>query len=82
MAINQKRANFFASEEGVIALEILKDMAADKGYKTGPSYSANSMVYPNNLIPFVDKHMHYLRDHPNLDSRHYISNLRLMTKIK
>ncbi len=44
------------------------------------SYSANSSVYPDGQMPFVDKHMAYLKAHPKLDHDQYIANLRLMLK--
>lgn len=82
MATYKKRPNFFDSEEGVAALAALQSMVADSRYYTEPSYSSNVMLYPDNLIPFIDKHMCYLRDHPSTEPRHYISNLRLKTKAK
>ena len=57
-------------------------MARDNVYNTGSSYSANSIQYPDNLIPFVDKHVNYLNAHPGLDPSQYIANLRLITRIK
>ena len=57
-------------------------MSANDAFKTEASYSANAIVYPDNLIPFVDKHMNYLKQHQNINPEHYLSNLRLMTKIK
>jgi hypothetical protein len=82
MPTYKKRPDFFNSEDGVLTLQVLEAMAVDSSYNTEPSYSANTMLYPNNLIPFVDKHMIYLRDHPRINPQQYISNLRLMTKIK
>jgi hypothetical protein len=58
----------------------LRDMITDKALNTGTSYSANSELYPDNRIPFVDKHMAYLMEHPKLEVEHYLSNLRLMLK--
>ncbi len=78
----KKRIDFNQSEEGVEVKGILKDMELDKLYNTISSYSANQDLYPNNLIPFIDKHMDYLRTHPSIDTKHYISNLRLMTRIR
>lgn len=82
MATFKKRQNFFESEEGIEIKRILKNMAADINYNTESSYSADSAAYPDNLIPFVDKHMNYLQMHPSTNPKHYISNLRLMTRIK
>jgi hypothetical protein len=44
------------------------------------SYSANAMLYPDGQMPFVEKHVAYLMDHPQLDPDRYLSNLRLMLK--
>lgn len=78
----KKRVKFFDSSEGAEVKQTLTVMATDIRYNTGTSYSANAERYPNNRIPFVDKHMNYLNDHPGIDPYHYIANLRLMTKIR
>jgi len=82
MSTKKKAINFFESEEGLEVLSTLKSMALDGAYNTQASYSANTVTYPDNSIPFVDKHMNYLRAHPATDPRQYLSNLRLMTRIK
>ncbi len=82
MPTAKKRINFFESEEGLEIERILREMALNTAYNTDASYSANSTLYPNNLIPFVAKHMSYLNAHPSTDPQHYISNLRLMTKVR
>lgn len=81
MATYKKKPNFFDTEEGIAALAALQAMVADASYCTKPSYSSNIVLYPDNLIPFIDKHMCYLRDHPATKPQHYLSNLRLMTKL-
>ncbi|MBA2279494.1 hypothetical protein H0V99_03605 [Candidatus Saccharibacteria bacterium] len=78
----KKRVNFYLSEEGIQIQEILRTMALDEKYNTVSSYSANTESYPDNLIPFVNKHMDYLNAHPTTDPQHYLSNLRLMCRIK
>ncbi|QQS18155.1 hypothetical protein IPL68_05985 [Candidatus Saccharibacteria bacterium] len=55
-------------------------MASDTTYITEAGYSPNSELYPNHVIPFVEKHLEYLRTHPTTDPQHYLSNLRLMTR--
>ena len=82
MATTKKRVNFPESEEGIKSYQALKAMTEDDSFHTDASYSANEALYPDHLIPFIDKHMNYLRDHPELDSYQYISNLKLMTKIR
>ena len=81
MPTYKRKPDFFDTEEGVAALQKLKAMSLSEVYNTPSSYSANTRLYPDNLIPFVDKHMFYLRDHPNLDVTQYVSNLKLMTRI-
>lgn len=82
MANYKKRADFFTSEEGVTALKVLNDMVASADFKTDASYSANAILHPDNSVAFVDKHMRYLHDNPKVNARHYISNLRLMMRIR
>lgn len=82
MATLKKRVSFFESEEGLKIQQTLRLMAKDSAYNTASTYSANAVQYPNNLIPFVDKHMNYLNTHPSLDPHHYLANLRLITRLK
>ena len=82
MTTTKKKTDFFESAEGIQTREILRQMDADPIYNTQSSYSANGITYPDNIIPFVDKHMKYLYEHPSVNLDHYISNLRLMTRIK
>lgn len=82
MSTVKKRVNFFESLEGLEIKRILTVMALDTAYNTDSSYSANSELYPDNLIPFVAKHMSYLNAHPSTDPQHYVSNLRLMTRVR
>lgn len=46
------------------------------------SYSANATLYPDGEIPFVEKHIAYLMDHPKVDYNQYLANLRLMLKAR
>ena len=82
MSTPKTRSQFFATEEGVKIEEALRDMVLDSRYNTESSYSPNVSLYPDNLIPFVEKHKAYLNAHPALNARMYIANLRLMTKHK
>jgi hypothetical protein len=77
-----KRPNFSDSDEGRAVRQQLEVMVEDGSYATRPSYSANAMLYPDHLMPFVDKHMEYLRNHPATNPQHYLSNLRLITRLK
>lgn len=82
MSVTKRKSDFNLSEAGVNARQILVRMISDDGYITEPSFSANAVLYPDNLIPFVDKHMDFLRDHPTTDPMLYLSNLRLMTRVR
>lgn len=78
----KKRLDFYDSEEGVEARDMLIVLAADDGYNTEPGYTAKIDEYPDKVLPFVDKHMQYLLAHPGVDARSYIANLRIMTRIR
>lgn len=82
MPSTKKRSNFSESEEGISAREMLKALVKNENYNTHDSFSANAENYPNGVIPFVDKHMEYLRTHPKISVEHYIANLRLRTRTR
>ena len=77
-----KKPTLFETPEGADILDQLALMAADSNYVTASSYAANSTQYPDNVRSFVEKHRDYLSAHPNTDPQQYISNLRLMTRIR
>ncbi len=78
----KKRSGFFDSEEGKAIRQKLQYMTTDKTFNTLSSYTADSELYPDSKMPFVDKHMNYLNAHPELDSQMYIANVRLKTRIR
>jgi hypothetical protein len=82
MALLKTRTTFFDSQEGQLIKEKLQQMAGSSSYNTTASYTTNSLLYPDNLIPFVDKHMNYLISHPALEAKKYLANIRLMTKVR
>lgn len=82
MATAKKRVDFYNSIDGIEIRKILVGMSQDMAFNTDSGYSANSQLYPDNLMPFVDKHMSYLNTHPNIDVRQYLANLRLMTRLR
>lgn len=82
MSGHSKKPNFFDTETSVRVKKTLQMMASDSTYMTEPSYSANTTLYPDNQMPFVNKHMEYLRTHPATDPEQYLSNLRLMTRVR
>jgi hypothetical protein len=77
--INSRQQAFFDSEVAAVAKTELKLMAKDPRYNTQGTFSAK---YTGHVMPFVERHMKYLSEHPKLDAQHYLSNLKLMTKIK
>jgi hypothetical protein len=62
------------------AKEILLLMEQDPNYITEPAYRANAEVWPDHQISFIECHLHYLKAHPEVSAKHYISNLRLKLK--
>ena len=61
---------------------VLRALENDPAFVTKSAYRANTLLWPNNRISFVDSHLMYLKAHPVLEPRHYISNLRLMLRKK
>ncbi len=82
MSTYTKRQHFIDTEEGRTIRRKLQFMTTDNSYNTESSYSTNNSQYPDNLIPFVDKHMNYLSAHPKLDAWMYLANLQLMTRVR
>ena len=76
----QNKKYILGPEEYYQLEQVLKLMVDDNLYSTQSSYSCRNDLYPDNLIPFVEKHLEYLRKHPNIDPNQYLSNLKLMTK--
>jgi hypothetical protein len=62
--------------------DALRLMENDLTYQTDSGYSSNESLYPDNNITFVEKHMNYLTEHRNVNPEQYLSNLRLMTRIR
>jgi len=80
MATYKKKVDFFTTREGTEFVQALTELAADNGYNTEPGFSANTELYPDHNVPFVNKHIDYFRNHSAIDPQHYLSNLRLMTR--
>jgi len=76
----KSRAGFVDTEKGKEVREKLQLMTEDDRYNTASSYSANGALYPDNSMPFIDKHMSYLIVHPQLDPDQYLANVRLITR--
>jgi hypothetical protein len=80
--MQKTRKGFFDTEEGKEIKRKLQQMTRDSTYNTTSSYSTNSLLYSDNLIPFVDKHMNYLINHPSLEAKKYLANIRLITRVR
>lgn len=78
----KKRIHFLESQEAVDIRQKLQLMTSSDLYNTASSFTVDGIQYPDNLIPFLDKHMNYLNNHPLLDSGMYLANLRLITRIR
>lgn len=64
-------------EDAQAALTAMQD---DPSMITESRYSPTATEYPDNLLPFVEIHMAYLRKNKAVDPRAYISNLEIMIK--
>jgi hypothetical protein len=79
---SQTRTSFLSSEEAQELKRQLVKMERDEAFHTVSTYTADSETYPNNLIPFADKHIKYLSEHLNINGFQYLANLRLVTRAK
>ncbi len=61
-------------------LTALKAMEADPTLTTESAFRANKELWPDNRIPFIESHLAYLKVHPAVNPRHYLSNLRLILR--
>lgn len=75
--INTRAKSFFKSEEGKLLRQELIRMTQNKLYNTRTTYSTCDA----NGLSFVDKHMRYMSQYPNLNYSQYVSNLKLITKL-
>ena len=55
--LKRTRKDFFSTEEGKDIKLKLESMVDDNLYNTAPSYDSDVVLYPDNLIPFINKHM-------------------------
>ena len=76
--ITNKQKEFLDSDIAAQARKELKRMSND------PLYNTRSRFTPmqNQALSFVDRHMKYLSEHPKLNPNQYLTNLRLMTRLK
>jgi hypothetical protein len=66
---------FYSSEKCSEAREALQRLVDSESYNTDSSY------FSGNDNAFVERHLHYLSNHPLINVAGYISNLRLMTSL-
>lgn len=78
-AKTQRAQLFLTSEEGIATYNELIKMVEDKGYNTTSTFSPSAV---DGNLAFIDKHMNYLCAHLNVNASHYLSNLRLITKVR
>lgn len=70
-------SNSLTEEEVIAKLQALQD---DPSMATHDAYSPTATDWPDNRIPFVERHLAYLRSHKLVKPEGYISNLALIIK--
>ena len=78
LTVNEYKRKFLASDEAIQARHQLEAMMLDVAYNTKTYYVPKQEAE----MSFSDKHMAYLCQHPKLNPREYLANLRLMTKAR
>ncbi len=78
-AKTQRAQEFLKSEAGIEAYTELMRMIEDESYSTVSSFSPSA---EDGTLQFIDKHMNYLCSHLGVNSSQYLSNLRLITKVR
>jgi hypothetical protein len=78
MAKSLSAQRFLDSEEAKEIRITLNEMMKDPEFNTKSMYSSSA----GGDVLFVDKHMEYLSQHTTLNVDHYLSNLRLMTRVR
>lgn len=72
------KVDYFETVDGLEILKQLEAMCRSEEYITNDSYAPNS----ENLISFLDKHQEFIRKHPNTNAQHYVSNLKIMCRLR
>lgn len=70
---------FLKSNEGKAVYDELCDMVASNAYNTEPTFSPSA---EGGQLLFIDKHLGYLCSHLGVNAEQYLSNLRLITKVR
>lgn len=69
---------FLKSTEAAAIRQTLQNMMASPDFNTTSTYSPSC----EGMLSFEEKHINYLSQHTSLNVEHYLSNLRLMTRIR
>ena len=69
---------FLKSAEADEIRTVLRGMMKSREFNTTSTYSPSS----EGPLSFEDKHMLYLSQHTSTNPQHYLSNLRLITRIR
>lgn len=80
MAVSKKEIEFTTSDVGEWCRQTLANIEYDQAYFSEPSFTSDTEQFPDNLMPFTMTHMNYLAKHPEVNPKHYISNLRLRSR--
>lgn len=78
-AKTQRARDFLVSEEGQAVYDELCKMVSNKEYNTSSTFSPSAK---DGTLLFIDKHMNYLCTHLDVNADQYLSNLRLITKVR
>lgn len=78
-AKTQRAQEFLKSDEGREVYEELMKMVEDSSYNTVSTFSPSA---EDGTLLFIDKHMSYICSHLGVNSAQYLSNLRLITKVR
>ncbi len=60
--------------------EKLKALEEDPSMSTKDAYSPTANDWPGNRMPFVERHLAYLKSHKLVEAEGYLSNLALIIK--
>jgi hypothetical protein len=60
----------------------LRKMENDSSLITKPAFTTDKSTWPDSRIPFVEYHVKYLQTHKLTTPEGYLSNLRLMLRVR
>jgi len=76
VVMTSAQSRFYASEQCLVARMALQQLM------DSPQYNTDSDHFSGHALGFVDRHLHYLSTHPSTLVNGYISNLKLMTRVR